>query len=150
MLLWKGACHVHAKFSLEKILKLKEEHPHAKVLVHPECKGAVLKLADYVGSTAGILKYATNHEEKEFIVATESGILHKMQQACPQKVFIPAPPEDSTCACNECNFMRMNTMEKLYQCLLNETPEILVDKEIAEKAVKPIQRMLEISARLGL
>lgn len=150
MLLWNGACHVHAKFSVEKILELKKIYPQAKVLAHPECKGAVLKLADYVGSTAGILKYATSHEEKEFIVATESGILHKMQQACPQKVFIPAPPEDSTCACNECNFMRMNTMEKLYQCLLNETPEILVDKEIAEKAVKPIQRMLEISARLGL
>jgi len=150
MLLWNGACHVHAKFSVEKILELKKIYPQAKVLAHPECKGAVLKLADYVGSTAGILKYATNHEEKEFIVVTESGILHKMQQACPQKVFIPAPPEDSTCACNECNFMRMNTMEKLYQCLLNETPEILVDKEIAEKAVKPIQRMLEISARLGL
>ena len=149
MLLWNGACHVHAKFSVEKILELKKIYPQAKVLAHPECKGAVLKLADYVGSTAGILKYATSHEEKEFIVATESGILHKMQQACPQKVFIPAPPEDSTCACNECNFMRMNTMEKLYQCLLNETPEILVDKEIAEKAIKPIQRMLEISAKLG-
>ena len=150
MLLWNGACHVHAKFSVEKILELKKIYPQAKVLAHPECKGAVLKLADYVGSTAGLLKYATNHEEKEFIVATESGILHKMQQACPQKVFIPAPPDDSTCACNECNFMRMNTMEKLYECLLNETPEILVDKEIAEKAVKPIQRMLEISAKLGL
>ena len=150
MLLWNGACHVHAKFSVEKILELKKIYPQAKVLAHPECKGAVLKLADYVGSTAGILKYATSHEEKEFIVATESGILHKMQQACPQKVFIPAPPEDSTCACNECNFMRMNTMEKLYQCLLNETPEIHVDKKIAEKAIKPIQRMLEISAKLGL
>ena len=108
-----------------------------------------MKLADFVGSTAAILKYARNNESKEFIIATESGILHKMQQACPQKVFIPAPPEDSTCACNECNFMRLNTMEKLYQCLLNETPEIHVDKKIAEKAIKPIQRMLEISAKLG-
>lgn len=150
MLLWNGACHVHAKFSVEKILDLKKIYPQAKILAHPECKGAVLKLADFVGSTAAILKYATIHEEKEFIVATESGILHKMQQACPQKVFIPAPPEDSTCACNECNFMRLNTMEKLYQCLLNETPEIEVDKKIAEKAVKPIQRMLDISAQLGL
>jgi len=150
MLLWNGACHVHAKFSVEKILDLKKIYPQAKILAHPECKGAVLKLADFVGSTAAILKYATNHEEKEFIVATESGILHKMQQACPQKVFIPAPPEDSTCACNECNFMRMNTMEKLYHCLLNETPEIQVDKKIAEKAIKPIQRMLDISAKLGL
>lgn len=150
MLLWNGACHVHAKFSVEKILDLKKIYPQAKILAHPECKGAVLKLADFVGSTAAILKYASQHEDKEFIVATESGILHKMQQACPQKVFIPAPPEDSTCACNECNFMRMNTMEKLYNCLLNETPEIMVDKKIAEKAIKPIQRMLDISAKLGL
>ena len=150
MLLWDGACHVHAKFSVEKVLDLKKVYPQAKILAHPECKGAVLKLADFVGSTAAILKYAKSNESKEFIIATESGILHKMQLACPQKVFIPAPPEDSTCACNECNFMRMNTMEKLYQCLLNETPEIHVDKEIAEKAIKPIQRMLEISAKLGL
>ena len=150
MLLWNGACHVHAKFSVEKILELKKIYPQAKILAHPECKGAVLKLADFVGSTAAILKYAVNHEEKEFIVATESGILHKMQLACPQKVFIPAPPEDSTCACNECNFMRMNTMQKLYDCLLNESPEIFVEKEIAEKAIKPIQRMLDISAKLGL
>lgn len=150
MLLWNGACHVHAKFSVEKILDLKKIYPQAKILAHPECKGAVLKLADFVGSTAAILKYARNNESNEFIIATESGILHKMQLACPQKVFIPAPPEDSTCACNECNFMRMNTMEKLYNCLLNETPEILVDKKIAEKAIKPIQRMLEISAKLGL
>ena len=150
MLLWNGACHVHAKFSVEKILDLKKIYPQAKILAHPECKGAVLKLADFVGSTAAILKYARNNESNEFIIATESGILHKMQLACPQKVFIPAPPEDSTCACNECNFMRMNTMEKLYNCLLNETPEILVDKKIAEKAIKPIQRMLEISDKLGL
>ena len=150
MLLWNGACHVHAKFSVEKILDLKKIYPQAKILAHPECKGAVLKLADFVGSTAAILKYARNTESNEFIIATESGILHKMQLACPQKVFIPAPPEDSTCACNECNFMRMNTMDKLYNCLLNETPEILVDKKIAEKAIKPIQRMLEISDKLGL
>ena len=150
LLLWNGACHVHAKFSIEKILDLKKIYPQAKILAHPECKGAVLKLADFVGSTAAILKYARNNESNEFIIATESGILHKMQLACPQKVFIPAPPEDSTCACNECNFMRMNTMEKLYNCLLNETPEILVDKKIAEKAIKPIQRMLEISDKLGL
>jgi quinolinate synthase len=150
MLLWNGACHVHSKFSVERILKLKEIYPQAKVLAHPECKGAVLKLADFVGSTAAILKFAQRDESKEFIVATESGILHKMQLACPQKVFIPAPPDDSTCACNECNFMRLNTMEKLYQCLLDESPEIFVDKDIAEKAIKPIQRMLEISAKLGL
>ncbi|MCR4765792.1 MAG: quinolinate synthase NadA [Bacteroidaceae bacterium] len=150
MLLWDGACHVHSKFSVVKILELKKIYPQAKILAHPECKGDVLKLADFVGSTAAILKYAINNEEKEFIVATESGILHKMQLACPQKVFIPAPPDDSTCACNECNYMRMNTMEKMYNCLLNESPEIIVDSSIAEKAIKPIQRMLDISAKLGL
>ena len=150
MLLWNGACHVHSKFSVEKIIELKKEHPEALVLAHPECKGAVLKLADYVGSTAGLLKYSIKSDKKEFIVATESGILHEMQKACPEKTYIPAPPDDSTCACNECNFMRLNTLEKLYNCLLNESPEILVDKEIAEKAVRPIQRMLEISAKLGL
>ena len=150
MLLWNGACHVHSKFSVERIIELKKEHPEALVLAHPECKGAVLKLADYVGSTAGLLKYSIKSDKKEFIVATESGILHEMQKACPEKTYIPAPPDDSTCACNECNFMRLNTLEKLYNCLLNESPEILVDREIAEKAVRPIQRMLEISAKLGL
>lgn len=150
MLLWNGACTVHEKFSVEKILELKKIYPQAKILAHPECKGAVLKLADYVGSTAGILKFAVNDEGKEFIVATESGILHKMQLACPQKVFIPAPPDDSTCACNECQYMRLNTMQKIHDCLLNEQPEILVDADLCEKAVSPIKRMLEISASLGL
>lgn len=150
MLLWNGACEVHEKFSVEKIMDLKKIYPQAKILAHPECKGAVLKLADYVGSTAGILKFATKDPGKEFIVATESGILHKMQQACPQKVFIPAPPNDSTCACNECAYMRLNTMQKIHDCLLNEQPEIHVDPEICKKAVVPIQRMLEISAKLGL
>jgi len=150
MLLWNGACHVHSKFSVEKILELKKEYPEALVLAHPECKGAVLKLADYVGSTAGLLKYSIKSDKKEFIVATESGILHEMQKACPEKTYIPAPPEDSTCACNECNYMRLNTLEKLYECLKNESPEILVDPEISAKAVKPIQRMLEISAKLKL
>lgn len=151
MLLWNGACHVHEQFSVEKVVELKEKYPHAVVLAHPECKSVVLKLADVVGSTAALLKYAVNHpEQKEFIVATESGILHEMQKKCPDQVFIPAPPNDSTCGCNECNFMRLNTMEKLYDCLLHESPEILVDPEIAIRAVKPIERMLEISARLGL
>lgn len=150
MLLWNGACEVHEKFSVEKIMDLKKIYPQAKILAHPECKGAVLKLADYVGSTAGILKFATKDPGKEFIVATESGILHKMQQACPQKVFIPAPPNDSTCACNECAYMRLNTMQKIHDCLLNEQPEIHVDPEICKKAVVSIQRMLEISAKLGL
>ena len=150
MLLWNGACHVHEKFSLEKILQLKAEHPKAKILVHPECKGAVVKVADKVGSTAALLKFSINDEATEFIVATESGILHEMQKACPQKTFIPAPPEDSTCACNECNFMKLITMQKLYNCLKYEWPTVEVDKDIAEKAVKPINKMLEISDKLGI
>ena len=150
MLLWDGACHVHEQFSVEKILELKAQYPDAIVLAHPECKSTVLKLADVVGSTAALLKYAVNSSEQRFIVATESGILHEMQKKCPEKAFIPAPPNDSTCACNECSFMRLNTLEKLYECLKNESPEILVDPEIAEKAVKPIKRMLEISEKLGL
>ncbi|MBR3432693.1 MAG: quinolinate synthase NadA [Bacteroidaceae bacterium] len=150
MLLWNGACHVHEKFSLEKILQLKAEHPKAKILVHPECKGAVVKVADKVGSTAALLKFSINDEATEFIVATESGILHEMQKACPEKTFIPAPPEDSTCACNECNFMKLITMRKLYNCLKYEWPTVEVDKDVAAKAVKPINRMLEISQKLGL
>ena len=135
---------------VEKIVELKTQHPEALVLAHPECKSTVLKLADVVGSTAALLKYAVNHPENTYIVATESGILHEMQKKCPQTTFIPAPPNDSTCGCNECSFMRLNTLEKLYECLKNESPEITVDPEIAEKAVRPIQRMLEISAKLGL
>lgn len=150
MLLWNGACHVHEKFSLEKILQLKAEHPKAKILVHPECKGAVVKVADKVGSTAALLKFSISDEATEFIVATESGILHEMQKACPDKTFIPAPPEDSTCACNECNFMKLITMQKLYNCLKYEWPTVEVDKDIAEKAVKPINRMLEISEKLHI
>lgn len=150
MLIWGGACHVHEQFSVEKMVEIKKQHPRAVILAHPECKGAVLKLADVVGSTAALLKYAVAHPEKEYIVATEAGILHEMRKKCPQTTFIPAPPVDSTCGCNECNFMRLNTMEKLYNCLKNETPEITVDFAIAEKAVRPIRRMLEISAQLGL
>ena len=150
MLLWNGACHVHEKFSLEKILQLKAEHPKAKILVHPECKGAVVKVADKVGSTAALLKFSISDEATEFIVATESGILHEMQKACPEKTFIPAPPEDSTCACNECNFMKLITMQKLYNCLKYEWPTVEVDKDVAAKAVNPINRMLEISQKLGL
>lgn len=150
MLLWDGACHVHEQFSVEKIAALKAQHPDAKVLAHPECKGAVVRIADVVGSTAALLKYATTHDEQEYIVATESGILHEMQKACPEKTFIPAPPNDSTCACNECSFMRLNTLEKLYNTLKYEWPEIQVDPEVAREAVKPIHRMLEISEKLGL
>ncbi|MBQ5392533.1 MAG: quinolinate synthase NadA [Bacteroidaceae bacterium] len=150
MLLWDGACHVHEKFSVEKIIELKNQYPEAKVLVHPECKGAVVKLADKVGSTAALLQYSIKDSANVFIVATESGILHEMQKACPEKTFIPAPPSDSTCACNECSYMKLVTMQKLYDCLLNESPEIHVDAEVAEKAILPINRMLEISEKLGL
>lgn len=145
MVLWNGACHVHEKFSLERILELKAAHPEAKILVHPECKGPIVKVADKVGSTAALLKFSQEDSATEFIVATESGILHKMQQACPEKTFIPAPPNDSTCACNECNFMKLITMEKLYNCLKYEWPEIEVEQQVAEKAVKCINRMLELS-----
>ena len=150
MLLWDGACHVHEKFSVEKIIELKKQYPDAKVLVHPECKGTIVKLADKVGSTAALLKYSINDSSDTFIVATESGILHEMQKACPEKTFIPAPPIDSTCACNECSYMKLVTMQKLYDCLKNEAPEIHVDAEVAEKAIVSINRMLEISEKLGL
>ncbi|MDR1370024.1 MAG: quinolinate synthase NadA [Dysgonamonadaceae bacterium] len=150
MLLWNGACHVHEQFSLEKIIELKKVHPGALLLAHPECKSVILKLADHIGSTASLLKFATHSDNNEFIVATESGILHEMQKKNPGKIFIPAPPNDSTCACNECNFMRLNTIEKLYNCLKYEMPEIFVDEEVRKKAVKPIEKMLEISAKLKL
>lgn len=150
MLLWDGACHVHEKFSVEKILELKRQYPDAQVLVHPECKGAVARIADKVASTAGLLKFAMASDKKDFIVATESGILYEMKKKCPGKNFIPAPPEDSTCACNECNFMRLNTLGKLYNTLKYEWPEVQVEPSVAEKAIRPIERMLEISARLGL
>ena len=150
MLLWDGACHVHEQFSVEKIVELKAQYPDAVVLAHPECKSVVLKLADMVGSTAALLKYAVNSDKQRFIVATEAGILHEMQKKCPQKTFIPAPPNDSTCGCNECNFMRLNTLEKLYNCLKYEFPEVTVDPEVAREAVKPIKRMLEISAKLSV
>ena len=150
MLLWNGACHVHEQFSVAKIMELKKQYPDADVLAHPECKAVLLKLADKVGSTAALLKHAVKSDKKRFIVATESGILHEMQKQCPDKEFIPAPPEDSTCACNECNYMRLNTLEKLRNCLRDETPEIIVDKNVAEKAIRPIQRMLDISNLLSL
>ncbi len=148
MLVWNGACHVHEQFSVEKIAALKKEHPDAEILVHPECRKPVQLMADVIGSTAALLDHAVKSATKEFIVATESGILHKMRQQCPDKVFILAPAEDSTCACNDCAFMKLNTMEKLYSCLLNETPEIIVDEAIAERARRPIIRMLELSKKL--
>nr|WP_321374504.1 quinolinate synthase NadA [uncultured Bacteroides sp.] len=150
MLLWDGACHVHEQFSVEKIVELKKQYPDALILAHPECKSAVLALADFVGSTAAILKYAVKSDKKNFIVSTESGIIHEMRKQCPEKNFIPAPPIDSTCGCNECNFMRLNTLEKLYNCLKHEWPTIEVDEAVAKEAVKPIKRMLEVSEKLGL
>lgn len=150
MLLWDGACHVHSQFSLEKIVDLKKQYPDALILAHPECKKDILLVADKVGSTAALLRFAKQSDCKRFIVATESGILHEMKKNNPDKEFIPAPPNDSTCACNECNFMRLNTMKKLYNTLKYELPEVIVDKKIAEKAIEPIQRMLDISASLGI
>jgi len=149
LVLWNGACMVHEIFSREKITKLKERYPNAKLLAHPECEEVILQMADYIGSTTGILKYASKHPDKEFIVATEAGILHQMQKENPDKVFIPAPPNNN-CACNDCPHMKRNTLEKLYLCLKKEMPEIQVPRHIIEKAVKPIERMLEISAQLGL
>jgi quinolinate synthase len=149
LVLWNGACMVHEIFSREKITKLKERHPNAKLLAHPECEDVILKMADYIGSTTGLLKYATKSPEKEFIVATESGIIHQMQKENPDKVFIPAPPNNN-CACNDCPHMKRNTLEKLYLCMKNELPEITVPAEIIKRAVKPIEKMLDISAKLGL
>lgn len=150
MLVWDGACHVHEQFSVEKLVELKKAHPGARVLVHPECKKTIVLLADKVGSTAALLKYAQDSGAGEFIVATESGILHEMIKKCPGKTFIPAPPSDSTCACNDCSFMKLNTLEKLYNTLRYEQPEITVDPAVAEAARRPIERMLEISEKLGI
>jgi len=150
MLLWDGACHVHEKFSVEKLAALKREHPDAKILVHPECPKPVRIMADKVGSTQALLNYAVDNESQEFIVCTESGILFEMQRRCPEKTFIPAPPEDGTCACNECEYMKLITLEKLYNSLKFMAPAIEVEPEIAERAVKPIQRMLDISRELGI
>lgn len=145
MLLWDGACHVHEQFSLDAIIRLKREHPEARLLVHPECKKAVTLLADHVGSTASLLKYAQESPAREFIVATESGILHKMRQCCPDKTFIAAPPEQAGCACNNCSYMKLNTLEKLRDCLRDLSPEIHVDEEVAARAIRPIERMLAMS-----
>lgn len=148
MLLWNGGCHVHEQFSVEKIVELKAANPEAKVLAHPECKSSVLALADYVGSTAAILSFAQKDESDAFIVATESGILHEMQKRCPDKTFIPVPPMSGSCACNECAYMRLNTLEKLYNCLKYEWPFVELDEQLRERAKLPIERMLEISATI--
>jgi len=149
MVLWNGACMVHEIFSMQRIIKLKERHPNAKFIAHPECEDAILQMADYAGSTTGLLKYTMNSPATEFIVATESGILHQMQKENPGKTFIPAPP-DNSCACNDCPHMKRNTLEKLYLCLKNELPEVTIPMDIIDRARLPIERMLEISARLGL
>ncbi len=145
MVLWDGACHVHEQFSMEKLVALKKEHPQAKVLVHPECKKALRLLADKVGSTAALIDYAGNSDADEFIVVTESGIMHELEKKFPEKRFIAAPPEDGGCACNECGFMKLNTLKKLYECMRDGQPEILVDEKVAAAARRPIERMLELS-----
>jgi quinolinate synthase len=146
MLLWDGACVVHEAFSLEKLLKVYEENPGSKIIAHPESEEHILETATYVGSTSGMINYVKENPTEKFIVATEAGILYKMQQEVPDTVLIPAPAkDDNTCACSECGYMKMNTVEKLYNCLLNETPEILVSEDIRLKALKPIERMLELS-----
>jgi len=145
MVLWNGACMVHEQFSVEKIVELMNQHPDAEMIAHPECEKPVLLLAKEVGSTAALLSYVQKSNSNKFIVATESGILHQMQKACPEKIFIPAPSVDSTCGCNDCSFMKLNSMRKLYLCLKNELPEITLSEEVVEKARKPIERMLQIS-----
>lgn len=149
MLLWKGACMVHEIFSLEKITKLKIRHPKAKMIAHPECEEAVLNIADYIGSTTQLLKFSQTDSAQEFIVATETGILHEMQKTNPFKTFIPAPPNNS-CACNDCPYMKLNNLEKLYLCMEYELPEIIMDETLRLAAKKPIERMLQISRAAGL
>jgi quinolinate synthase len=149
MLLWNGSCMVHEIFSLEKISRLKIRHPNAKLIAHPECEEAILRIADYIGSTTGLLKYTQRDDASEYIVATETGILHQMQLATPYKTFIPAPPTNN-CACNDCPHMKLNSLEKLYLCMEYEEPELIMDEMIRAAARKPIERMLEISARYGL
>ena len=145
MLLWNGACHVHDRFSLEKIEEMKRQHPDAKILVHPECRRPLQLIADKVGSTAALLDFARNDDAREFIVVTESGILFEMRNKCPEKTFLAAPAEDAECQCNQCEYMKLNTLEKVYNALRDEAPVIKVDPEIAVKAIRPIERMLELS-----
>jgi quinolinate synthase len=150
MKIWNGTCHVHEEFSLEAIIKLKNEHPEAKVIVHPECELPVRMIADFIGSTSALLAFTKKDKAREFIVATEPGIIHQMKKENPLKTYFDVPPKDSTCGCSECNFMKLITAEKIYNCLKYEQPEIFVDEDVLLKAQKPIKRMMEISARLGL
>ena len=145
MLLWDGACHVHEQFSLEKIVELKKKYPQSLILAHPECQRVVLNVADFIGSTLALLSFSKESEATQFIVATESGIIHEMRKSSPNKEFIPAPPIDSTCGCNDCNFMKLNTLKKLYLCLKHEYPFVEVEESVREKAEIPIRRMLELS-----
>lgn len=149
LVLWDGACMVHEIFSLQKLIRLKQRHPDAKVIAHPECEEALLAHADFIGSTTALLKYTQTNEASTFIVATESGILHQMVKSSPNKTFIPAPPENN-CACNDCPHMKLNTLEKVYLCMKNELPEIVVEENIRRQAELSIRRMLDISAKLGL
>ncbi|HLO59355.1 MAG TPA: quinolinate synthase NadA [Bacteroidales bacterium] len=150
MVIWDGACHVHEQFSLERILELKRQHPEAKIIAHPECEKPLLIVADFIGSTSALLKYTQKDKNNKYIVATESGILHQMIRANPSKIFIPAPPKDVTCGCNDCMYMKLNTMQKLYNCIKFEMPEIEVEETLRVKAESSIKRMLEISEKLGL
>jgi quinolinate synthase len=150
MVIWNGACHVHEEFSLEAILKLKKEYPESKIIVHPECELPVRLVADYIGSTAALLNFTKTDNGSQYIIATEAGIIHQMIKENPDKLYIPAPPKDSTCGCSECIFMKMNTIEKIYNCLKNEKPEILLDEKLIFEAQRSIKRMLEISKNLGL
>lgn len=149
MVLWNGSCMVHEIFSLEKLIKLKAQHPKALVLAHPECEAKILEYADFIGSTTAILNYSKNSEAQEFIVLTETGIIHQMQKASPTKTFIPAPPNNN-CACNDCPHMKLNTLEKIYIALKYEQPELIMSNELIEKSRKPIEKMLELSAKFGL
>ena len=149
MLLWNGSCMVHEIFSIEKIVKLKTQHPQSELIAHPECEDKLLQMANFIGSTTALLNYAKQSAKKEFIVATETGILHQMQKSCPDKTFIPAPP-NNTCACNDCPHMKLNTLEKIYLALKNEEPEIFMSDELIKKAKKPIVKMLELSAKFNL
>jgi len=150
IVIWNGSCHVHEEFSLEAILRIKEEHSDAKIIVHPECELPVRMVADFIGSTSALLNFTKRDKSNSYIVATEPGIIHQMKRENPLKSFFPAPPKDSTCGCSECNFMKLITMEKIYQCLNTESPEISIDKDVIEMAKRPIIRMLEISEKLGL
>ena len=150
MIIWNGTCHVHEEFSLEGIIKLKDKYPDAKIIVHPECEMPIRLVADFIGSTSSLLSFTKTDNSTVYIVATEPGIIHQMKKSNPDKIYLPVPPKDSTCGCSECSFMKLITIEKIYNCLKNERPEIILDKEIIFNAGKPIRKMMEISKKLGL